>query len=349
MIKNLKLKSFRNHSNIELTFNNKFIYINGPNGSGKTSILESIYLMSTLKSHRTNNDQAIIKETMPFTSVILTTNKNKFELVISEKGKVAKIDNKEIRKLSDFIGKLKVVMFSPEDLNLVKGSPSIRRNFLDIELVKLDYSYLSNLTKYRNVLKQRNALLKNLKANDDLFFLNVLGKQLYEIGTKLIIYREQFIKELNLEFKKVYGEFNNKNSVELLYSPNLSKSELKDYLTKQQKVDILYKITRNGPHRDDFKIMFDNNDAKGFASQGQIRLIAITIKLALMKVIKNHSNEEVILLLDDVLSELDINVSSKFLNNLPKDSQVIMNSAIKINNNYMQIIELKGEKWKWIN
>ncbi|HHW79968.1 MAG TPA: DNA replication/repair protein RecF [Acholeplasmataceae bacterium] len=341
MIKKISLKNFRNHDNLNLELKNKFVYINGPNGSGKTSILESIYLISTLKSHRTNSDKNLIKENMPFAKVEIKTNDHQYELVISEKGKVAKYDNKEARKLSEFIGKLKVVMFSPEDLNLIKGSPVVRRSFIDVELMKLDYNYLNNLTKYRNILKQRNALLKNIKIGDDLFFLNILGKKLYEIGIKIIDVREKFIKDLNTKFIEIYEEFNQENKVSIKYIPNLSKEELEKHLTKNQKIDILYKATTQGPHRDDFTILFDGYEAKNYASQGQIRLIVIAVKLALLQIIREVSKEDVILLLDDVLSELDINIREKFLNNLPKEIQIIMNSAMNIKNEEIQIIELK--------
>lgn len=344
MIKTINLKNFRNHTNITLNINKNIVYINGPNGSGKTSILESIYLISTLKSHRTNSDFNLIKESSPFSMVSVATDKAKYELILSESSKVARINDKEVNKLSEFIGKLKVVMFSPEDLNIVKGSPGIRRGFIDLELMKLDYGYLTNLNAYRKIIKQRNALLKKIGFKDDLFFLNVLGRQLHDVGIKIIDSRIKFINKLNQHFKEVYKEFNNTNEVELVYMPNANKEQLERHLTKNQKIDILAKSTTAGPHRDDFKVMFDGYEAKVYASQGQIRLIAIAIKLALIKVIKSITNDEVILLLDDVLSELDETIKDKFLNNLPKDMQIIMNSAIELDIANMQVISLKGDR-----
>src|SRR5690625_3846726 len=137
MIKYLRLINFRNHKDNEFDLNDLFVYINGKNGSGKTSILEAINYIATTKSHRTNNDLEVIRRGESFSKIVLKTNDDTFELVISERGKVVSLNNKEIRKLSDFISKLKVVFFAPEDLNLIKGSPSVRREFINIELTKL--------------------------------------------------------------------------------------------------------------------------------------------------------------------------------------------------------------------
>lgn len=346
MIKKLVLKNFRNHENLSLEFNNNFVYITGPNGSGKTSILESIHYISTTKSHRTNVDLEVIKNDNPFSMISLDTQDKRYSFVISEKGKIANINNKEIRRLSEFIGDLKVVMFSPEDLSLIKGSPSVRRNFIDLELMKLNKRYLLNLSTYKKILKQRNALLKNLDLKSDLTFLNILGNQLYEAGIKLIKIRQEFINSINIKTKLVYSKFS-KHNIEIIYNPNLDKKSFLDYLTNNQKTDILYKTTTSGPHRDDFTIKFNGNLAK-LASQGEIRLMVISIKLGLLKVIEEQSNSKVVLLLDDVLSELDEVIQEIFLNELPSDVQVIMNSAINIKNRNIQIIKLK-EIEVWVN
>lgn len=339
MIKKVSLRSFRNHSKLDLDFDNKFVYINGPNGSGKTSILEAIHYISTTKSHRTNNDIDVIKNEQPFAVIKIDTEKKKYSMVISDKGKIPSINSKEIRKLSDVIGDLKVIMFAPEDLNIIKGSPSIRRGLIDLELMKIDKEYLSNLSVYKNILKQRNAHLKNLGLNDDLTILNILGKQLYEVGIKLMSKRNEFINKLNIETKNVYQRFS-EYKIDVIYEPNLDNEMFLNHIENNQKQDILYKTTVNGPHRDDFVIMFNDKNAKN-SSQGETRLMVVALKLGLLKVIKSEVNDEVILLLDDVLSELDNNVQNKFLNELPEDVQVIMNSAIKIKSDKIQIINLK--------
>ena len=342
MIKSVSLINFRNHKQLNLKFDNNFVYINGINGSGKTSVLEAINYIATTKSHRTNNDIDVIRRGEVFSKIVLETTTNKYELVISEQGKIASLNNKEVRKLSDFISKLKVVMFAPEDLNLIKGSPSVRRSFIDLELTKIKRSYLINLTEYRNILKQRNALLKNISIDDDLTFLNILGNQLYEVGIKIIDQRAEFINLLNLETKLVYKDLS-ENEIEIIYEPSANKEAFKKHLTTNQKQDILYQTTNVGPHRDDFLVKYNENNAVN-SSQGEIRLMVIAIKLGLLKVIKNAVNDEVVLLLDDVLSELDHSKQKVILDKLPKDIQIIINSAIKIKSDKIKIITLKGDK-----
>lgn len=342
MIEYLRLINFRNQKDVSFDLNNSFVYINGKNGSGKTSILEAINYIATTKSHRTNNDLEVIRRGESFSKVILKTNLNTFELVLSDKGKVASFNGKEIRKLSDFISKLKVVFFAPEDLSLIKGSPSIRREFINIELTKLSKAYLNNLSKYNNILKQRNALLKNIKIDDDLTFLNILGNQLYDVGAKLINQRESFLNELNNFYKETYKSFNNK-LVEIKYKPNLDVKSFENHLKNNQRQDILYETTMQGPHRDDFLFIYENVDAKN-SSQGEQRLMVISLKLALVKLIKAKLKTDVYLLLDDVLSELDYDKQKSLLNNLDKDVQVIMNSAININSEKIKVIRLEGEE-----
>lgn len=341
MIKSISLTNFRNHKNLKLKFNNNFIYINGKNGSGKTSVLEAINYIATTKSHRTNNDLEVVRRGEVFAKIQVETNTEKFELVISEHGKIASLNNKEIRKLSDFISRLKVVMFAPEDLDLIKGSPGIRRSFMDLELTKIKLSYLNNLAEYKNILRQRNALLKNLKADDDLTFLNILGNQLYNVGVKIIDQRFEFINKLNEKTKEVYKNLNGSN-IEIVYEPSVTKENFKKHLTENQRQDILYQLTSVGPHRDDFKVTYNDVDANN-CSQGEIRLIVIAIKLGLLKVIKESVNEDVILLLDDVLSELDNKKQKIIIDKLPKDIQIIMNSAINIKSEKIDIITLEGE------
>lgn len=343
MINKIFLKNFRNFSDIELTFKKPFVYLYGENGSGKTSVLESIYFCATTKSHRSSDEEEMIKKEMPFSSIKIFTNENKFEIVLSKHGKRLFIDNVEKRKISSFFGKLRVVMFSPEDLALIKGAPSIRRQFMDLEWMQLKKNYLNDLNTYKRVLKQRNSLLKNLSIGDDLTFLNILGDQLYEVGKKIIEEREIFLNEINELFVSNYKLFSD-HEVKFVYKPNVTENEFKKYLNENQKQDILYQATNAGPHRDDFYIEFENNDAKSYASQGEQRLIVIALKLTIAQLIEKLTNQKAILLLDDVLSELDENKQKIFLENIPLDNQVIMNSTQKIEGIDAEIIKIEKEQ-----
>jgi DNA replication and repair protein RecF len=342
MIQKISLKHFRNHGQLELKFEKPFIYLHGVNGSGKTSVLESIYFCATTKSHRTADEKELIQRGEPFAHVKLWTEDDKYDLVLSKTGKRASINQVEKRKLSDFIGHLRVVMFAPEDLDLVKGSPATRRQFMDLEWMQLNKIYLKHLNTYKHVLKQRNSLLKKLTIEDDYTFLNILGEQLYEVGIEIISERRRFIEALNHYLEEIYPLFST-HQVKLIYKPDVDEKAFKSYLSKSQKQDILYQATLSGPHRDDFYIDFNGFDAKSYASQGEQRLMVVALKLALLKLIEAHTKKQVVLLLDDVLSELDQEKQTLFLKYLPKEHQIIMNSALPIEGAHIQMIELTKE------
>jgi DNA replication and repair protein RecF len=342
MIKTVKLKNFRNHQNLELNFNNPFVYIHGENGSGKTSILESIYFIATTKSHRTNDEKELILRNEQFAQVKVVTTEDKYEITLTKTGKRAIINGVEKRKLSDFIGHLRVVMFSPEDLELIKGSPLNRRQFMDLEWMQIDKTYLKNLNTYKNIIKQRNSLLKKIKIDDDYTFLNILGEQLLEIGIEIINQRKKFIHELNLYLQEVYQLFS-KHQIKMTYTPDVDEKAFKNHIYKNQKQDILYQTTLAGPHRDDFLVDFNDFEAKSYASQGEQRLIVIAIKLALLKLIENKTNQKVVLLLDDIFSELDLEKQELFMKQIPKEHQIIMNSVQNIIDPSIQMIRLKKE------
>lgn len=342
MIQKILLKNFRNHSQIQLNFDKPFVYIYGDNGSGKTSILESIYFMATTKSHRTSDEKELIKRNEPFAHVKIYTDEDKYELILSKHGKRASINGVEKRKISDFIGHLQVILFAPEDLELIKGTPSERRQFLDLEWMKLHKSYLKQLNTYRNILKQRNSLLKKIKIDDDQTFLNILGEQLLESGQEIMRERQTFIETLNNYLQETYKLFSN-HHVRLVYKPDVTEQGFKNHIQKQQKQDILYQTTMAGPHRDDFLIEFNAFDAKSYASQGEQRLIVVALKFALLKLVEEKTKKKAVLLLDDVLSELDQEKQDLFIKHIPKEHQVLMSSALPIKGENIQMIELKKE------
>jgi DNA replication and repair protein RecF len=342
MIKKIQLKNIRNHKFLELQFNQSFAYIHGLNGSGKTSVLEAIYFCATTKSHRTNDEKDVITQGEPFASVKLWQDDDRYEVVLSKTGKRASINGVEKRKISDFIGHLRIVMFAPEDLELIQGSPQDRRQFVDLEWMQLNKNYLRHLNTYKQVLKQRNSLLKKITIDDDYTFLNILGDQLYEVGSKIILERKTFVEELNHYFRNVYQRFS-KHDVEFMYQPDVDEKTFLNALKKNQKQDILYQTTLIGPHRDDFIFRFNGFEAKSYASQGEQRLMVIALKLALLELIKEKTHQSVTLLLDDVLSELDEERQKLFLKELPKEHQIIMNSTHPIEGDHIQMIYLKKE------
>lgn len=344
MIKRIELTNFRNHGYISIDFDNLKTYIYGENGVGKTAILEAIYFASTTKSMRTNNEKDLIKKNENFTKIkIIFDDKTKNEAIISKTGKRLIVNDIEKRRISDYIGNFNVVTFTSEDIDLIKGTPADKRNFIDLEWMLLDKEYLTNLNRYRKILKQRNALLKNIDINDDYTFLNILGEQLLEVGSKIIEKRAEVIELLNEELSNNPFKFGD-NKIKIVYQPDQNVKGLKKWFDTKQKQDILYQTTQAGPHKDDFIITIGDKDSKVFASAGEQRLIVIAVKIALLHLITKTTKNKPILLLDDILSELDENNQKLFLTNLPKDNQIIMTSVKKINdNNKIQTIEIKGE------
>lgn len=333
MVKTLSLTNFRSLERITIDFSkNNHIYLTAPNGTGKTSILESIYLINTSKSHRTNDEKELISFNKEFAKVKLTTNKNDtLEMIISKEGKRTFINRIEITKLSEFIGNVPLVMFSPEDFNIINGTPSNRRYFLDIELTQINKKYIGILNEYRKIIKHRNNLLKMISENDDLTFLNILSNQLVTLGIKIIRARQKFINELNL-ILATYKIL----PVKIIYLPDVSEEDYLNKMISRVKHDFFLKTTSTGIHRDDFEFQINDSDGKRFASQGQKRLIVILLKLALAKVVEKVKEEDVTLLLDDVFSELDEKVQKELMKEIIKHRQVIMTGAIpSINNDFI--------------
>lgn len=331
MLNKITLINFRNHQKEIIEFKKPITYLTGYNGIGKTAILEAIYFSFTTKSFRTSNDRDLIFNNQEFSKMNLELNNQNIEIVISKKGKKIKVNGVEKRRLSDYIGDFNAVLFVPEDINLIRGTPANRREFVDLEMFQLDKRYLNLLNKYQKVLKQRNSLLKNLKINDDYTFLNILGEQLLEIGLEIIEKRQEFIDRLNEQINKF--ELLPNKKINLVYKPNVEEEQFQQSIRKKQNQDILYETTLNGPHKDDFIVLFDEKDAKVFASSGEQRLIVLSLKLALLKVIELKTKRKPILLLDDVLSDLDETRKELFLTKLPNTNQIIMTSVEKINEN----------------
>lgn len=333
MIEYVNLRNFRNHEDKKFNLKEK-VFIEGENGVGKTSILEAIYFGSLLKSHRTSDDAALIMNDKLYAKIEIKTNKNLYELVILKDKKHLSINKVQIRKMSEFIGGYKVIIFSPEDLELIKGTPRVRRRFLDIEMFQINKDYLEILNTYKNVLNQRNGLLKRLTLSDDLTFLHILTKKLIEEASVIIKKREIFIKELNKAFKSRFKSLNDLDEVEVQYKENVSLNELERSFKGNIEKDILSKTTNIGPHRDDFLILFNGESAKDFASQGEQRLIMIALKLALIDLIKE---EDVVVLLDDILSELDHEKVLKIKSLFDLGKQVIITGT----NNPFEMEEIK--------
>ena len=299
MIKKINLTNFRLFSKSDYEFNNSLIIFSGKNATGKTSILEAIYLAGTTKSHRDNDLKNLIKNGEEFFKVEVETD-NSYKIVVSNTEKSFSINN-SVRKIKEYIGNLNVVMFSPNDLDLINGAKLERRRFLDLELSVVYKNYLVNLSEYKKYLSERNEALK--KPNPDKVYLDVITNELILRLEFIYNYRINLLNEFNrylVDISKKLGIKEIRLEYEKTYSDDIKKS-FDDKLDR----DLFTKTTNIGIHRDDFKIYYDNLDSTIYASEGQKRIICIAIKLALKKYIEDKTNKDVVLLLDDVFAALD--------------------------------------------
>ena len=308
-INRLSLKQFRNYQDACVEFKKNINIIIGNNAQGKTSLIESIYVLSTTKSHRTSKDSQLILFNEDFARIEADITRERddlhLSLVISKKGKKASYNGIDQKKLSEYVGKLIVVMFAPEDLSLVKGGPQYRRRFMDMEIGQLSPTYLFHLGQYSKLLKQRNELLKQLRMNrsNDLL-LDVITEQLVPHAVYVLNSRIEFLKNLELNEETILQKYKD------LYDQ-----------------DIQLGSTSLGPHRDDFSVSINGVNTHQFGSQGQQRTASLSMKLAEIELIYSVLNEYPILLLDDVLSELDDARQTQLLNTIKNKVQTFITTT----------------------
>lgn len=318
----LHLHHFRNYQDLTVHFNPGVNVLIGHNAQGKTNMLEAIYVLSLTKSHRTSNAHELInwqeKSALISGTVEKSIGKIPLELQFSSKGKKAKVNHLEQARLSQYVGQLNAILFAPEDLSLVKGSPALRRHFMDREFSQMSSKYLYNAGQYRTLLRQKNKYLKQLKYKQqtDRVLLGVLSDQLAAFGAEVIIARQHFLRHLEGWAADLHQEISlNKESLRLEYVNQL---KVNDDTTVEEAYQALFKLYQDneqreieqgttiyGPHRDDIRFLVNNKNVQAFGSQGQQRTTALSVKLAEIDLMKEQTGEYPLLLLDDVLSELD--------------------------------------------
>ena len=324
MIKQIKLKNYRRFSELNLDTNNQIIIFSGPNASGKTSVLESIYLTSTSKSHRTLDFSSLILNGEDF-SIIEIEDLKKYKVILSKEGKKNYINNVEYSKISEFIGNLKVVLFSPQDLELIQGSKGVRRRFLDLEISLLDKTYLRAITAYKKILKERNEILKNYNQSNELIF-KVLTTQLIEELKIIYDKRISFLDSINRQLKTISKKLECEE-IKLSYLASYDINNIVNSFENKKNYDLLTKTTNIGTHRDDFKIEINDLDAFDYASEGQKRTIILAIKLALKELYLNQFKIEPILLLDDIFAALDNKRINHIMDYIKNQSQTFITTT----------------------
>ena len=311
-ISSLELADFRNIVSLHLEFSQGTNILYGENAQGKTNILESLYMISTTKSHRGVRDRDMIRFGMEEAHIRSMIMKGGIDYRIDmhlrkNKSKGIAINGQRIKKASELIGLLHIVFFSPEDLGIVKNGPAERRRFMDMELCQLDASYLHNLNQYNKTVENRNRLLRDMYQFPELQdTLSIWDAQLVNYGRQIIESRRSFITDLNEIVEEIHAKLSgNREHLIICYEPNTEADDFEEKLLRSRERDIHMKMTSVGPHRDDFSFLDGQTDLIKYGSQGQQRTCALSLKLSEIDLVKKVIGHKPVLMMDDVLSELD--------------------------------------------
>ena len=330
IIEYLELSDFRNYEEVHIDLSPNTNIFFGDNAQGKTNILEAVFLTGTTKSHKGSHDSDIISFGKEYGVIRALFNKNGVDYKIGiqlrrDKRKAISINNTSIKKAADLLGIVNVVLFSPEDMSIIKSGPEKRRRFIDMTLCQVDKEYLFALSSYNKIVNQRNKLLKNYDKRIDISdTLDIWDDQLINYGNKVINKRERFIYDIKNIIKDIHCNLTGKEDIlNIDYKKNVKEEEYKERLKRNRERDIIFKNTSIGPHRDDIDFNIKGIDVKKFGSQGQQRTVALSLKLSEIEIIKKAVDDTPILLLDDVLSELDLN-RQKYLLETLGDTQTLI-------------------------
>lgn len=337
-IRSIRLMNFRNYDQLNIELGKDVNVFQGENAQGKTNILESIYYCAFGRSHRTSKLKDLIQWDSKNANIQVYIEKDRLDKTIdinllADGRKAISINKVKLTKIGDLLGVLNVVMFSPEDLKIVKESPGIRRRFLDMEISQLDKRYYNSLVAYNKVLAERNALLKSRRIDRNI--LEIYDLKLCEEAAYIAKQRVNYVNLLNTYGKSIHQEITTqKEEISYVYKSSFSldgnlKENLKKELIRKRETDIERGTTSAGIHRDDFTILINNVDAKDFGSQGQQRTAVLTMKFSSLEIIKKIKGEYPILLLDDVLSELDLSRKKFILKSIENIQTVITCTGVE--------------------
>ena len=343
-IKKIKINNFRNYEKEKINLEKNINIFYGQNAQGKTNIIESIFLCSLGKSFRAKKDNEMIKLNEENAIVEVEYEKSdrdgKIKIEIGNKKNIY-LNGIKIKKLSELLGNLNIVIFTPDDINILKGGPQNRRRFLDIMISQLRPNYMHILSLYLKTIEQRNKYLRQIKEeHKDENLLEIWDEKLAEYALKIYEYRKEFIEKIIKKINIIHNNITNgEEQIELEYITECdSKEKYLKLLKERRKLDIIKGFTTKGVHRDDFMIYINKKDIKIFGSQGQNRTAMLSLKLAELQVIYDEIGEYPILLLDDFMSELDRTRRENFLENI-KGTQVIITGTEKLDIENLDYLE----------
>jgi DNA replication and repair protein RecF len=334
-IEKINLKNFRNYKNEEIYLNKNLNIFYGENAQGKTNIIESIFICSIGKSFRAKKDKELIKFDEKNSKIEINFKKEDrdgtLKIELNDKKNIY-LNNIKLKKLSDLFGNINVVIFTPEDIDILKGGPQKRRRFLDIMISQLRPNYMYTLNLYLKTIEQRNNYLRQIKIeNKSENMLDIWDEKLAEFAFIISNYRNEFIEKLKNKIEDIhYNITENKEKIKIEYITECkNKNDFLRLLKERRKIDIIKGFTTKGIHRDDFNIYINNKNVSIFGSQGQNRTAILSLKLSELQVINDEIGEYPILLLDDFMSELDERRRKSLIENI-KEMQVIITCTDKI-------------------
>lgn len=325
MITNIELKSLRRLKHISLNTNHNLIILVGPNAIGKTTILEGIYLASVGASFKTKDFKELIRFDDSYAKITLNNDSDIYNIVLSNSGRKMMINGNPIMKLSDYIGHFQTVLFSPSDINIIKGEKSLRRNFFDLEISLRKKNYLKLVQNYKKLLKKRNDLLK--LQNFDEVLLKTITTHMNEFQKLILEYREKMVGLLNEEFKSLVNILGYDELIKIKYISSLPKDDLDAFYDSKLSYDKNVHVTSYGVHRDNYVFYINDLEASQYASEGQLRSIVLILKIALANLSYKLTNHIPTLLLDDVFSCLDDRRCSYLVEYLLKQSQAFITTT----------------------
>ena len=338
-LKSLKLFNFRNYSELSLDLSFGINIFIGDNGVGKTNILEAIYVLSLTKSNRYGTINDLIKHDAITSKINCLVDYDgytkEYEIMLSDQVKKVYINKQEIKKIANYISNFCVTTFMPNDIDIIRGTPSIRRNLLNIQIGQLYNNYLKYVNEYNSLLKIRNDYLKrlNINGNMDLRYLDIINQKMVEVSLKIYYFRYFYLEEINKIISQVFKKIANISNLKIEYAnslnlesydENLIKDKLISRYKKNLSKEIMQGMTLTGVHRDDLVFKIDGVDARIYASEGQQRLIVIAYKISELLLFKKIKKEYPVLLLDDVFSEIDLKKRNNIIKYFEDDIQVII-------------------------
>lgn len=334
-IEYLKLLNFRNYELETFQFHPFCNIIYGNNGEGKTNLVEAIYVLGLTRSFRLVTDRTLIHKNFSqakIEGIVHNRFETNYKIILNKDGKKVKINNNNVLKLSDYVSKINIILFHPNDLKIIKDTPSIRRKNLNIDISQLNLEYLKDLNHYNRVLKQRNAYLKQMmvNGNQSSSYLDILTQKLIEYGLKIYQERKNFINLLNSYLSNIYLKIASKGNLKILYTSDYSNLDLEDLKVLYHKYlpkDLSFGKTNLGIHTDDFTFFLDECDLKDYGSEGQQKNAIISMKFAELELFKSKKGFYPILILDDLFSELDKQKVENILNYLNKEMQVFITTT----------------------